>query len=66
MQGVQMDTDSGSTKLYIQNKGTETVPLGCTNFQNLHDTVSCCVFTMEPLVCVKTKHLGVFRVRVYL
>ena len=28
------------------------------NFQSLHDMVSCCVFTTEPLSHVKTKHLG--------
>ena len=32
--------------------------------KTLHDMVSCFVFTTEPLGCVKTKHLGVFLVRV--
>ena len=40
---------------------TRHVPFNC---QNLHDTVSCFVFTTEALGSVKTKHLGVFLVRV--
>ena len=40
---------------------TRQVPL---NIQSLHDTVSCFVFTTESLGCIKTKHLGIFLVRV--
>ncbi len=40
--------------------------LNMLDFQTLHDTVCCFVFTMEPLGRVKTKHLGVFLVRLYI